>query len=229
MRARDLRAALATVLCAASGGALAQTAFSVALLSDYRYRGISLSNDRPTLRAGVAHDGASGWYAGASLVGVSLEPDDRQLQVIGYLGLTGTLADAVGWEAGATVARFSTDSQFDYHEWFAGVHGERWNARLHYSHDYFGSGVRTAYGELNAGLPLTRSWRATAHVGALKRVGGASGSGEPWNLDAALGLAMAHDAWDLRLDLIGGSRSGVYPVTYGRVHGAVVLSAGYAF
>jgi hypothetical protein len=40
---------------------------------------------------------------------------------------------------------------------------------------------------------------------------------------------MAHDAWDLRLDLIGGSRSGVYPVTYGRVHGAVVLSAGYAF
>jgi hypothetical protein len=35
----------------------------------------------------------------------------------------------VGWEAGATVARFSTDSQFDYHEWFAGVHGDALETR----------------------------------------------------------------------------------------------------
>src|SRR4030095_11551672 len=184
--AQSLRAALAAALWAACSAAAAQTAFGVAALSDYRYRGVSLSDERPTVRASVAHDAAGLWYAGASLVGVSLEPGGRQLQGIGYGGLTGALSQRVGWEAGATVVRFSIDTTSDYHEWFAGIHGERWNARLHYSPNYFGRSVRTVYGELNSGKSLSRSLRATAHLGALRRVGGAAG--DPWNLDAGVGL-----------------------------------------
>src|SRR3954447_18838394 len=67
-----LRAGLAAAMWALCSIACAQTGFSVAALSDYRYRGVSLSNERPTWRAGVTHDGASGWYVGASLAGVSL-------------------------------------------------------------------------------------------------------------------------------------------------------------
>jgi uncharacterized protein (TIGR02001 family) len=227
--APGLRAALAAALCVVCCGAVAQTGGSVAFVSDYRYRGVSLSQDQPTFRLGVTHDAASGWYAGGTLVGVSLAPGGHQLQAIGYLGLTGKLSERIGWEAGATVVHFGADSQFDYHEWFTGVQGERWNMRLHYAPDYFGSGTHTAYAELNAGLPLSRRVRATAHMGALKRVGGTSAAAERWNLDAALGVAMALDAWDFRLDWTVGSRSGVYPVTYGRVGGVLMLSASYAF
>lgn len=230
MRAPSLRAALALALSALCAAAGAQTAFSVSALSDYRYRGVSLSNERPTWRAGVAHDGASGWYLGGSIVGVSLEPAGRQAQLLGYGGVTGTLWQHLGWEAGATGVHFSADSAADYHEWFAGVHGERWNARLHYSPDYFGSGARTAYGELNVGKSLSRWWRATAHVGALRRLQRAGGVGDTWSLDGALGLALARDAWDVGFELTAGSRSGLYPVVYGHhARGALVLSATYAF
>ena len=229
MLAPGLRAALGAALCAVCHGAIAQTGGSAALLSDYRYRGISLSDDQPTLRGGVTHDGA-GWFAGGSIIGVSLRPHGRQLQVIGYLGLTGNLSEHLGWEAGATVVHFGADSQFDYHEWFTGAHGERWNVRLHYSPSYFGSDTRTAYGEFNVGLPLSRVMRATAHLGGLKRVGGTSGAAERWSLDAALGLAMTRDDWDFGLEATNVSnRSGVYPIAYDRVHGVLVLSASYAF
>jgi uncharacterized protein (TIGR02001 family) len=227
--ALGLRAALGAALFLVCCGVIAQTGGSVGFVSDYRYRGVSLSHDRPTFRLGVAHDAASGWYAGGSIVGVSLDPVRRQLQVIGYLGLSGRLSERLGWEAGGTLVHFGTDSQFDYHEWFTGLQGERWNMRLHYAPDYFGSATRTAYGEFNAGMPLSPRMRATAHVGALKRVGGPSGAAERWSLDAALGLALRCDAWDFQLEWTGGSRSGVYPVTYGHVGGVLVLSASYAF
>ena len=228
MLAFGLRATLGAVLWVVCHGAVAQTGGSAALLSDYRYRGVSLSDEQPTLRLGVAHDG-SGWYAGATLFGVSLDAGGRQLQVIGYLGLTGKLLEHLGWEAGGTVVHFGAASRYDYLEWFSGVHGERWNMRLHYAPDYFGSGTRTAYGELNAGWPLSRFVRATVHLGGLTRVGGTPAMAERWNLDGALGLAMTCAAWDFELDLTSGSRSSVYPIAYHHVQRALVLSASYSF
>ena len=151
------------------------------------------------------------------------------MQVLGYAGYAGRLSERLGWEAGATVVHFGTDSRYDYLEWFTGVSGERWNMRLHYSPDYFGSGTRTVYGEFNVGWPLSRFIRATAHLGGLTRVGGTSGVAENWNLDVALGAAMTCAAWDFGLDLTSGSRSSVYPIAYQHVHGALVLSASYAF
>jgi uncharacterized protein (TIGR02001 family) len=226
-----LRAALgAALLVLVCVGVSAQTGGSIALLSDYRYRGVSLSDDRPTLRLSVVHDAESGWYAGGSLAGVSLEPSGRQLQVLGYLGLTGKFAQGLGWDAGATAIHFSADSRFDFLEVFTGVHAERWNLRLHYAPDYFGSGARTAYVELNGGLPLSRFVRATAHVGGLARLAGTVVAADRWSFDGAVGLAMARDAWDLQIDLTSGSNgSGVYPVGYDRVRGVLVLSASYAF
>ena len=224
-----LRAALCASLFLACGAVFSQTGGSIALISDYRYRGVSLSDEQPTLRLSIAHDGPGGWYGGASLAGVSLDPPRRQLQVLGYLGHAGRLSDHLGWEAGAIAVHFSADSQFDYHEWFTGLQGDRWSMRLHYAPDYFGSGARTAYGELNVGLPLSRFTRAAAHVGALMQVGGAPAEAERVHLDTSLGLAIARNAWDVRLDWITGSRSGVYPVAYGRAHGVVVLSASLAY
>jgi uncharacterized protein (TIGR02001 family) len=228
--APSLRAAPAAVLWALCSAVGAQTAFSVTGLSDYRYRGVSLSNERPAVRAGVAHEGASGWFLGGSAVSVSLYTGGRQAQFFGYGGLTGTWGERHGWEAGATLVRFSDDAAFDYHEWFVGVRGERWNARLHHSPDYFGSGVRTAYGEVNGGMRLSREWRATAHAGALRSLRRVAGARDAWALDGALGVARASDAWDVGLQLIAGSRSGLYPVVYGpHARSALALSATYAF
>jgi uncharacterized protein (TIGR02001 family) len=232
MRTAGLRVALGHSLFLACGAAIAQAGGDIAFLSDYRYRGVSLSDERPTLQLGVTYDDPTGWFGGASLTGVSLGPDNRrQVQVLGYGGYAGRLSDRLGWEAGATVVHFAVDSRYDYYEAFTGLNGERWNMRLHYAPDYFGSGTRTAYGEFNVGLPLSPLIRATAHVGALMRVGGAPApGGGRTNIDGSLGLAVARDAWEVRLEWVAGGYTTLYPTAYGRAaSGALVLSAMLAF
>ena len=64
--------ALWTLLCASE--ACAQVSGSVTLVSDYRYRGISLSDGRPTAQLSVAYDRPDGWYMGAFASRVRLRP-----------------------------------------------------------------------------------------------------------------------------------------------------------
>jgi uncharacterized protein (TIGR02001 family) len=230
MLAAGLRVALGPSLFLACGAALAQVGGSIAFLSDDRYRGVSLSREQPTLRLSAAYDAPSGWFAGASLTGVSLGRTGRQAELLGYGGFVGRVSERLGWEAGMLVVHYGGDTRYDYGEGFAGLTGEKWNLRLHYSPDYFGSGARTAYGEFNVGLPLSPITRATGHLGALVQVGGVSVGGERLTLDGSLGLAVGRDAWEVRLDWIVGGRSAVYPTAYGRTSsGALVLSASVAF
>jgi len=231
MPAAGLRVALGPSLFLACGVALAQAGGSVALLSDYRWRGVSLSDDRPTYQLSATYDHPSGWFGGASLTGVALGPyDRRQVQLLGYAGYAGRLSERLGWEAGATGVHFSVDSRYDYGEAFAGLNGERWNMRLHYSPDYFGRGMRTAYAEFNVGVPLSALVRATAHAGALVRVGGSPAEDGRADLDGSIGLAIARDAWEVRIDWVAGGRSSIYPTAYGHAaNSTLVLSASFAF
>jgi len=233
-----LRAALGCLLFLGCRIACAQAGVGITFFSDYLWRGVSLSDGHPTLSLNFAYDDPAGWYAGASLTGVSLGPYHRQqLQALGYAGYAGRLSDRLGWEAGATVVHFTVDSRYDYGEGFAGLSGERWNLRLHLSPDYFGSGARTAYGEFNVGVPLSPILRVTAHAGALTRLGGggASAEGSRTSLDGSLGLAVARDAWEVQLDwVVGGGGGAAYPLAYPNAYGRaatgrLVLSATLSF
>jgi uncharacterized protein (TIGR02001 family) len=224
-----LRAALCAILLTAPAAAVAQTGGSIAVTSDDRYRGVSLSDERPTLRLNVSHDAAGGWYVGASLASVALDPPRRQWQTLAYGGRAGKLGNGLGTEAGLLAVHFGADSRFDYHEWFAGISGGRWSTRLYVAPSYFGSGLRTAYAELNAGRPLSRSVRLSVHLGALVRIGGRAVDAERLHVDARAGIGWLHAPWDLQLDWLAGSRVGIYPVSYGHERGVVVLSASYAF
>ena len=67
MPTAGLRAALCPSLFLACGIAFAQVGGNIAFLSDYRYRGVSLSKEEPTLRLSVGYDDPGGWFGGASL------------------------------------------------------------------------------------------------------------------------------------------------------------------
>jgi len=230
MLTAGLRVVLGPSLFVACGAAFAQIGGNIAFLSDDRYRGASLSNEQPTLRLSFAYDAPNGWFGGASFTGVSLGRTGRQLEMLGYGGYVGRLSDRLGWEAGAIAVHFGADTRYDYAEGFAGLTGDKWNLRLHYSPDYFGSGARTVYGEFNVGVPLSPMTRATGHVGALVQVGGTRTDGGSVTLDGSVGLAVGRDAWEVRLDWVIGGRSAVYPTAYRRTaNGALVLSASLAF
>jgi uncharacterized protein (TIGR02001 family) len=231
MLTAGLRVAFGPSLLVACGAAFAQVGGNIAFLSDDRYRGVSLSDGQPTLRLSVGYDAPEGWFAGASLTGVTLGRAQRQLELLGYAGYAGRLSDRLGWEAGAIAVHYGAVARYDYAEGFAGLTGEKWNLRLHYSADYFGSGARTVYGEFNVGWPLSPMVRATGHVGALVQVGGVVPlEGDRQTLDGSVGLAVGRDAWEVRLEWVTGGRSVLYPTAYGRsASGALVLSASLAF
>ncbi len=202
---------------------------SLTIESDYRFRGVSLSRDKPSLRVGLAHDDASGWYAGLSAAMIEIERGSREVQLIGYAGIArrASYRAAAHWELGATATRFGGRGDYDYVELIAGWIEPRWSARLHWSPDYFGAGRQSLYAEWNGGWAideprLPRPLRLFAHAGAL-RVGG-----ERTRLDARAGASVAFDGFDVQLAWVGVQRSGAF-VARGARHNTVVLSASFFF
>ncbi|UNK42476.1 TorF family putative porin [Luteimonas sp. S4-F44] len=98
------------LLCAGllSGSAVhAQVSGTITLTSDYLFRGITQTDEKPALQGGVewAHD--SGFYAGTWGSSISWLADSdpavsSQLELDGYLGIRGDFGDSgLGWDVGA--------------------------------------------------------------------------------------------------------------------------------
>ena len=204
--------------------AQAQLGASVRIESDYRFRGVSLSDGRPDVHLDLAWDHASGAYAGVSATAVELERGARRAALLGYAGYARAPdAQAPGWEAGLSAAHFAGAAGYDYAELYAGLIGERWNARLAYSPDYFGQGRRTLYAELNAGRALAPPWRVFAHAGALAALGGAA-DGARVRGDLRLGAAVTREAWELQLAWVAAGSDGFYPLAYPGTRRSFVLT-----
>ena len=163
---------LSTVLLV-RGVAVAEDSGHVALLSDYRYRGESLTDGRPALQAGVNFDYSSGVFVGALASTVRIDPAVSGLGAQLYAGYTRSFSDRASWEIGVVTYLFPRTSNtlaergYDYSETFIGASYDTVNARFYYSNDYFGAGSRAVYLEVNALRPLDERVALTGHVGYL--------------------------------------------------------------
>ncbi len=224
------RAQLALVLLGWAGAAWGQVAASLRADSDFLFRGLSLSNGKPDVSLSVEADEPSGWYAGASGTAVAFDSMRRHAAVFADLGYARRSTSSLSWELGASLAHFDKAASYDYGETFAGLLGQRWNVRVHLSPSYFGSGVRTGYAELNAGLPLSARWRLSGHLGALTPLGGNT---EPvlrrTRGDARAGIGLSLDACELQAAWVATTRGGVYPTEYVDRRQTGVLSAACFF
>ena len=212
-----------------SAAAHAQLGASVAADSDYRFRGVSLSDSRPGLRLTLNYDAPAGWYAGASATRVELAQGDRYAQVLGYAGLVTRFDAARRLEFGASFSHFTGDASYDYGEAYAGLLGERWSTRMYFAPNYFGRHVRTLYAEFNAHLQLSEPARVFGHVGVLAPLGGAADDARKARGDLRVGVGLARRDWDLQLAWVATSRGGPYPALYGGRRNAWVVGASYAF
>ena len=208
----------------------AQVGGSILAETDYRYRGVSLSGEDPTLHLSLSYDHPAGWYAGASLAAVELVPGFRRAATTGYAGYVQRSAAGWAWEAGATVSHFSGFSGYDYGEAFAGVIGERWSARLYFSPDYFGRNARTLYGEVNGGVPISPMFRAFVHLGVLSRLSGTAPEGvEEVRYDVRAGIGARMGGSDLRLAWVAGGPGEPYVAAYRQRRSTAVLSYSFDF
>jgi uncharacterized protein (TIGR02001 family) len=224
---RDLALVIAGLLLASA--ARAQLGATVAVDSDYRYRGVSLSDSRPSGRATLNYDAPERWYAGASLTRAALTTVDSYAQVLGYAGWSTPAGDGRNLELGIDASHFSGISGYDFAEAYLGLLAQRWTARVYLAPDYYGRHVDVVYGELDFHVPLDERSRVFAHAGALLPVRGAEGEADRTRADLSVGAGIALRGWDLHVAAVGASRGGPYPAVFSGRRAALVMGASLSF
>lgn len=178
--------------------AQAQLNGSAGLLSNYLYRGISFSDDKPAARLALNYDGTAGWFAGGQVVtGQLVGEPHRSAQWSGYAGYAQRLPSGLSWEVGVTAYAFPNNSSWSFREVYVGLAGSKLSGRLHYSPDYLGFGERTLYGELNGGAMLAQRLQAFWHGGYLYSRDNALSR----RAEARIGLATGHQGWQAQVSL----------------------------
>ena len=97
---------------------------NVALTTDYRFRGVSLSGGDPAIQGGidVAHD--SGFYVGTWASSIDGGPAYGELEVDIYAGYSGQISDAVSFDVGVLYYLYPTEDlglDTDYWEPYASL------------------------------------------------------------------------------------------------------------
>ncbi|MBI1397948.1 MAG: hypothetical protein GC151_18395 [Betaproteobacteria bacterium] len=167
-----MRAFAGTLFLTATACASAQVTGSVALYSDYRHRGVSLSEGDPSAQATLAYDHPAGVFAGASVNTVKIEVPytDTKVRTLYYAGIARELVPAWAWELGVLRYTFPGSRavpSWDYTEWFIGVTHDTSSLRVFQSPDYFGEGGRSLYVDANHGVPLRGGVSFVLHLGHL--------------------------------------------------------------
>ena len=153
---------------------------SATLASDYRLRGVSLSNEHASGQADLNFDGGGGWYAGAFFANVRLgAPPGPMIQWLPYAGVSRRLDTDTTVDLGVEYSGFTGGNDYGYFEAHGGITWKDLSARLFLSPDYFGSGARTLYGQVDGSRPVNDFLRLFAHLGALQFLSGVPGDPNP--------------------------------------------------
>jgi len=207
-----------------AGPARAQFNVSVAVDSDDRFRGLSLSDGRPVLSASVGFDQAGGVYLGAS---VADQPGARLTGYGQYLGYAQRLNTDIAWDVGVN-NQYLTDyagknSYIHYSEIYSGLSIGQFSSHIYFSPDYFKPDAKTIYVDINGAIRPAGGWRLFAHAGALTPL--QSGGAEHYDLSA--GVARQFKAFELHVSWSGASPA--QPQSTTRNRSGLELGAAYFF
>lgn len=169
--------------CSASAqqAATAEHTFTgnVALVSDYRFRGISQTFKKPAIQGGFDYAHSSGFYVGnwnSNVSGVQY-PDGASLEMDFYGGYKFEVAPGIGLDAGVLKyyypeARNAAGDKFDALELYVGASWKWLSAKYSRSLDdeYFGfaDARGSDYIELNANVEIMEKTVLGLHVGHQK-------------------------------------------------------------
>jgi uncharacterized protein (TIGR02001 family) len=224
--------ALASMMYAACADA--QLAATVRVVSDYRFRGVSLSQQKPAAQVDIGYDDPSGWYGGAFVSTVELAGQSATTgQAVAYLGVVSPIGTGFHWDVGVDYSAFSSLREYDYVEVHTGITSPDFSARIHYSPDYFGFAHGSFYGEVNGTHRLGGGFALRGHFGVLVPVG--HGDDQYTNtvrnpVDARAGVAIDVAGFDVQVAWVGTNGNGsLYPVYGMQRRNAAVASVSRSF
>ena len=212
--------------------ACAQVSGSVSAVSNYRYRGVSLSHNDPAAQAALVYDDPRGWYAGAFASTVKLGQDATdEAQGIFFAGYAHTLENGATLEAGVTYTGFTGTPSYAYPEVLVGATFDKASVRLHYSPNYYGRGSDAVYGEIDAAHRLFEHVQVVAHAAMLwTNASDVYGNAVDSIFDARIGVVFDFDRFNVQLSWVGISKASTgYGITGVRSRNGPVASVSWLF
>ena len=194
---RIVRIATALGLLGAATAAHAELSATVTGISDYRFRGISLTNDDPALQGSLDWAGENGFYVGAWASNIDYGNDvDGDIEVDLFAGFAGGAEDGLGWDVGIVWYAYpGADDIDDYPEIYAGLSFGVFDVKQWYSNDLGGTELDGWYTEGNASFALPANLTLNLHAGY--NYGDAFDNTE--YLDYSIGLAYTLGNFELGL------------------------------
>ena len=152
------------------------TSGSVALTSDYLFRGISQSAENMAVQGSftASHDSGAYFTAWGSSISdeATLEPQSSGLELDTLLGYSGKTADGVGYDLGVMRYNYpgadnkpATKTEFSYNEVYGSVSYSGAKVGLAYSNDYFGETGKFLYVYTDYSHELMENLTGSVHVG----------------------------------------------------------------
>ena len=165
---------LAFMLAVGFATAQAEVTGNLGLTSDYRFRGISQSQNAPAVQGGIDYAHSSGFYIGNwnSSVSSQVYTNGSGVESDVYAGFKKQVFGNFVVDIGSYnyfYPRAGTNGSFDTNEVFAGI-GYKELVSVKYSHalsDYFGTAnsKNSFYVQADAAIPVVGKLVAVAHVG----------------------------------------------------------------
>ncbi|MFV0277274.1 MAG: TorF family putative porin [Parahaliea sp.] len=208
-----LSATAAAVLLTGTASAMAQQITgNVSLVSDYRFRGISQSNDDIAVQGGFDIAFEPGFYVGIWGSSVDFgtadgEGFDGTLELDYYAGWASETASGVGVDVGYAYYDYpgDDDPKGDYQEVYGSVSFVGATLGVHYSDDYYGETEKFFYYYAQYSHALVENLTLDLHVGYndLDEDGGYLSSGADSYVDYSVGVTAGYLGVDWTLAWVG--------------------------
>ncbi|CAK0747225.1 conserved exported hypothetical protein [Gammaproteobacteria bacterium] len=155
---------------------------SLALTSDYIFRGISQTQEKPAIQGGLTYTHESGLHAGLWGSNINFKPkdnpnaynDNASLELDLGAGYGGKISDALTWDIGATYYSYPGSnlhgaSKYGFWEILPTMvydfGAAKVTGQLAYSPDFFGVAKRGTYAMAALDVPLPADFTLNAHIG----------------------------------------------------------------
>lgn len=163
--------AAAAALSLASFAASAQEAespysWNVTAVSDYVFRGVSQTDEDPTLQAGFTYTSPVGLYAGVWGSGVDFGPGDPSTEVDFLIGYGFDVSDNVNFDVLFNRYTYPGASELNYNELITSTtFAEQYKLTVAYTNDLSGSDTKSWYYAVGGEWALPQDFTLAANVG----------------------------------------------------------------
>jgi uncharacterized protein (TIGR02001 family) len=189
----------AVLLMASAAAANAELSGTVTAVSDYDFRGVSLSAKDPALQGSIDYSMDSGFYVGAWASNIDYGRGvDGDIEVDLYAGFAGETETGLGWDVGLVWYVYpGADDIDDYPEIYFGLSYNVFEFKQWYTNDLSGSDENAFYTEANASFELPANFGLNVHGGY--SWGDAFDDVDSEYFDYSIGVAYTLGNFDLEL------------------------------